>query len=427
MKELTIEQKAKAYDEVVNKLKGFMAQGVNPLITRDDVQDFFPELKESEDEKIRIGIIAYLKNLRGKHELLPDEWFAWLDKHGQTFTKKDVDDAYLKGVCDAKHELEKQCAQKSIKVPKFKVGDWIIDIQGVSANQIIGYEDDSYYIKTSCSKFYLPMKLAEKNYRLWTIQDAKAGDVLTYNDSKNNVWVCIFKKYANERVYDYCTLDRESFWERDNWNHLASFSYTPATKEQRDLLFQKMKESGYEWDAEKKELKKVEQKPIDDLTQQEAKAEIDEKYKIGKWFTGLIPCWVNAPSTQQPAHDFHGKNIIAIHLKDGGYRCCCIDDKKPVTFTLTEGTPLVEGWNNRESSAWSEEDEKMLNSIIEDFGDGKTSNMLQESWLKSLRPQTTWKPSDEQMKVLDVAIKSSHLTTAEYNGLVKLREQLKSL
>ena len=43
------------------------------------------------------------------------------------------------------------------------------------------------------------------------------------------------------------------------------------------------------------------------------------------------------------------------------------------------------------------------------------------------QPQTTWKPSDEQMNVLDVAIKNSHLTTAEYNGLVKLREQLKSL
>lgn len=28
----------------------------------------------------------------------------------------------------------------------------------------------------------------------------------------------------------------------------------PATKEQRDLLFQKMKEVGYEWDSEKKEL-----------------------------------------------------------------------------------------------------------------------------------------------------------------------------
>ena len=36
----------------------------------------------------------------------------------------------------------------------------------------------------------------------------------------------------------------------------------PATKEQHDLLFQKMKEAGYEWDAEKKELKKIENRPM---------------------------------------------------------------------------------------------------------------------------------------------------------------------
>jgi hypothetical protein len=38
--------------------------------------------------------------------------------------------------------------------------------------------------------------------------------------------------------------------------------FSPATKEQRDFLFKKMKESGYEWDAEKKELKKISQRMI---------------------------------------------------------------------------------------------------------------------------------------------------------------------
>ena len=37
----------------------------------------------------------------------------------------------------------------------------------------------------------------------------------------------------------------------------------PATKEQRDLLFHKMKEAGYEWDALNKELKKIESKKLD--------------------------------------------------------------------------------------------------------------------------------------------------------------------
>ena len=38
--------------------------------------------------------------------------------------------------------------------------------------------------------------------------------------------------------------------------------YNPATKEQRDFLFQKMKEEGYEWDPVKKELKKIKNKAV---------------------------------------------------------------------------------------------------------------------------------------------------------------------
>lgn len=93
MDELTIGQKAKLYDEVVNKLKGFMAQGVDPLITRADVQDFFPELKgstESEDERIRKELIAFLKeNLEtGRADETwsmsgLERWIAWLEKQGE--------------------------------------------------------------------------------------------------------------------------------------------------------------------------------------------------------------------------------------------------------------------------------------------------------------------------------------------------------
>ena len=91
MKELSIEDKAKAYDEVISKLKGFMAQGVDPLITRADVQDFFPELKESEDEKIRKVLIDYFKRYKEQEEcgiktfygIPTDDILAWLEKQGE--------------------------------------------------------------------------------------------------------------------------------------------------------------------------------------------------------------------------------------------------------------------------------------------------------------------------------------------------------
>ena len=43
---------------------------------------------------------------------------AWLEKQGETFTKKDVDDAYLKGVCDTKQEFEKQAKEALAKSGK---------------------------------------------------------------------------------------------------------------------------------------------------------------------------------------------------------------------------------------------------------------------------------------------------------------------
>ena len=46
------------------------------------------------------------EQLQSLHDRLHDAY--WLEKQSQTFTKKDVDDAWLKGMCDAKHELEKQ-------------------------------------------------------------------------------------------------------------------------------------------------------------------------------------------------------------------------------------------------------------------------------------------------------------------------------
>ena len=47
--------------------------------------------------------------------------------------------------------------------------------------------------------------------------------------------------------------------------------------------------------------------------------------------------------------------------------------------------------------------------------------------LKSLKDRFTWKPSDEQMEVLNEVIRNPYLSTAEYNGLIALREQFKAL
>ena len=91
------------------------------VITKEQAAKYFPELAESEDENIRKWIYGIIENpglpadKDAEKELVKMQplALAWLEKQGQTFTKKDVDDAYLKGVCDTKQELEKQGEQKT--------------------------------------------------------------------------------------------------------------------------------------------------------------------------------------------------------------------------------------------------------------------------------------------------------------------------
>ena len=66
--------------------------------------------KNSADERIINNIKKAVESYWSDEPL--HEILDWFEKQGQTFTKKDVDDAYLKGVCDTKQELEKQGEQK---------------------------------------------------------------------------------------------------------------------------------------------------------------------------------------------------------------------------------------------------------------------------------------------------------------------------
>ena len=97
-----------------------------------------------------------------------------------------------------------------------------------------------------------------KNARLWDItKDAKDGDVLAWDDSK---CIALFKNIYDEdsfNSYGFIGGCTGTFESRQSYHDIEGSH--PATKEQRDLLFQKMHEAGYEWDADKKELIKIEQ------------------------------------------------------------------------------------------------------------------------------------------------------------------------
>ena len=164
-----------------------------------------------------------------------------------------------KGSCAMKRS--EQNYDDNVK-PKFSKGDCII-------RNTDGYIHNTYYIKDVFDDYYVCTELnskynvtftfkeAHNTFKLWSISDAKDGDVLV-EDS------CLFiiKKLNDDFSADtYCVLHVDGDYE-NNCRLIFDYKDTyPATKEQCEVLFNRIKMENYEWDPEKKELKKLNIKP----------------------------------------------------------------------------------------------------------------------------------------------------------------------
>ena len=373
MSELTIEQKAKLYDEVVERAKKwYNAPNIDKIPTFGNkiIEDIFPEFYESEDEKIRKELIRAFKSfnsIKVWNGIEHTNILAWLEKQGQskktsiwkhwkngiagngegklTFLiksgptyslssclsfecdyielseldnlmlekqskqkpswSKEDEIAFLdalwcckKAASIAKDENEmgtvwyaerwlkslkersqpKQGEQKSAdkvepkdynnidphfgkpidKVePKFKDGQWIV-FNGLTLyiNEVV----KGYY--RTISKGGIPNSYdwnIDNAARLWTIKDAKDGDVLSYETDEGDLWIMLYwslyEPYEGH-VHYHALLINDNFTNKGTCC-ICIDNLRPATKKQRELLFQKIKESGYEWLSDKKDLIKL--------------------------------------------------------------------------------------------------------------------------------------------------------------------------
>lgn len=149
--------------------------------------------------------------------------------------------------------------------PKFHEGEWITHNTANFVFKIINVSSIGYDVFNRENYKKTISFDNEDNYHLWNIaKDAKPGDVLCYKDEislyKHDIkdW----KETSFGGFVYYCCYDGKRFI-TDSFYSLTEQDKTdihPATKEQRDLLFKKMKEAGYEWDEKTHELRKIEQK-----------------------------------------------------------------------------------------------------------------------------------------------------------------------
>ena len=263
--------------------------------------------------------------------------------------------------------------------PKFHEGEWIVHHGTENIYQVVAVIDNQYQLKYGNT--YTVQKCADVDRcaRLWDIiKDAKKGDVLT-SDYEGGICIALLKNVLSiSEIEMYCHLINDDlFIPKSGYSNAT---WHPATKEQRDLLFKKMKESGYEWDAEKKELCKIEPKPE------------ENKGNIG----GISPNW------SEEDECYMSECIGAIATKEGW----SFEEKRKTKHWLQslKGRVGCEA-NCTTTKEWSEEDSIRLQRII-DFlwynRKGDTDTIYQQEqdidWLKSLRPQRYLIPSEKEIE-----------------------------
>ena len=253
------------------------------------------ELKESEDENIRKWLIFYLQLKSDGNNFMIDKAIAWLEKQGEQ--KQDpcvhCDDKCLnchnfpcikkrafeqgKTALEAINEEKVDNANKvepkdysSIdphfgkpidKVePKFKAGDWIIGKATNNEPRQISEITDQCYKSTYGGQYGFSF---EDELHLWTIQDAKDGDIIySKHNTESFEWIGIFKSLDKENkgvhFYGFWNNVTKTFKVCGNELFVLYDDFSPATKEQRNMLMEAITEAGYEWDTNELEAKKIE-------------------------------------------------------------------------------------------------------------------------------------------------------------------------
>ena len=294
-------------------------------ITRENLEYIFPELCESDDEKIRNVIRGWIYTQPASffdNGISKEEILAWLEKKGE------------------------QKPANNVK-PKFSVGDWVVfNNKHQSIYQVKKIENDYYILRHTHGGSFRVCVLHDESLRLWSIEDAKDGDVLV-----GSYGIFIFMNKSN----GYCGVLSDNTFIRSTGNNEWTEGLHPATKEQRDTLEKAMANAGYTFNFEEKVLEKIRQKSNDRLDPL-----IDEE----------IDLWIKENS------DIHHDNNNIVEL---------MRDMAHYIATLTRNL-------YRQKPKWSEEDEIRLDRICKTLWKnrkGDTDEKFQQEqdvdWLKSIK------------------------------------------
>lgn len=481
---MTQEEKAKAYDEAIERAKevydayrfSMDMSNFNPT----DIEYIFPQLAESEDERIRKEIIEFLQNTLIKRGIKDGKdkavkWIAYLENLKPSFRQIHDsaiwDNGLRTGIELDLNRLEQQKEEAGYEeipvesTPEYKLG-FKAGKESEKQKEQQPIEMEVYEVgkgTTICGQDYK----CKKDYKVgncWYIKDviyhcSRDG----YLNDQNGVSWCCTPKWFNEYIYtnseladeeknDFvsgqflqCKLSFDGFKEGEHYwleyigddmyvgrsDNILNQKFHITPRQLYTLFSEQLEENEKEqnlnfdthWENGSLVYEQKEQKPAERFEEAREKYQVawseEEKDKL-KSIERLI---VNANA--------HGNYLIG---------------DKEATELQHFIRSIVKPTTNL--AEWSEEDEKkmiFLERLIEynvpdgqyGWADGRKGGFVTKSeaisMLKSLRTvskeslQPHWKPCEEQMRCLDMVLCDEAMDDNVHRVLVQLREQLKKL
>jgi GNAT superfamily N-acetyltransferase len=400
---MTTEEKAKAYDVALKKARKYRDEEGST-----EMEDVFPELKESEDDRIRKELIEYLTHRAEVTGFIDEDkdckrWISYLEK------QKDSK------VVKFDHDREQQPAEWS-EEDKVMLNNIIYGVHMKSIKPLDEMDDRSKYEKYEDFLKSLPQRFNLQPKNEWS-EDYREEDLRTR---------FAFYTYKNEEDDDVLYLSNVFVEETSRNKGFGTKILMAAEKVAETLgairICLKVKQDspanawyrkhgyGYiafegDYDWLEKTLEYM--KPVkSEWSEEEIKvldSIIDDYEKVAKSFCG-----------------YNRKIMLLKAIRDGEY--------------------------DLSKQEWSEMDEKIWKTLLDYYEDALDNYACVEwlngitydelcTWLKFLKNRgnspknntnSSWKPSEEQIGALERAIVKMH-TPNDIDILAKLRDNLKKL
>ena len=433
----------KLYKEALERAESMYEEGMMP----ERLEYLFPELAESEDEKIRKLLISGMKNLNYNAETFASipikDVIDWLERQRE---KKNTKHSFLQDAFDKSRRYtldeKKEASEYSESI--------------LPTSIVYGESEEEYKLHTIMEAAFIAGQGKQKSTLTWgNIQELEEIINQVHNENPNGISAENFGVEVIERFMENTPNKKQkpAEWGEDEKIRkelIDMVNYIYADEERETLLtwLEKQGTSYTKRDVDDAYLKGI------SVAKNEIEKQYEADYQIrkdiatfifnyggdikdrAKWmnYLGIKISFVEKQGEQKPAEwSEEDKSLIdniCVALK--GYalheRRVDLDEHAE---RLEEMAKKLKSLRPQPKQEWTEEDELMLTSIIQALQLTNGAAQMKIDWLKSLKDgclpqskQKQWKPSEEQLEALNDACDGE-----DYNKaiLYSLYKQLKTL